>query len=181
MSLLDIRPAHSSDTAAVMRVEREAFRQDEEADLVRLLLADPSAEPCVNLLAFQSGKPIGHVLFTRAELDGPGLSPRAALLAPLAVVPEAQGRGVGAALVHAGLERLRSDGVALVFVLGHADYYPRCGFEPAMPHGLAPPYALRDEHQDAWMVQALQPRVLGHVKGTLVPAECIRPRHYWGP
>lgn len=173
----------AADLAECLRVTRTAFGQDEEADLVQALLNDPSAAPVLSLLAFEDGQAVGHILFTAARLveseNGGGTDPSAALLAPLSVVPGAQGRGVGGRLIEAGLRILRDRGVDLVFVLGHPDYYPRHGFHPAGAHGLDAPYSIPKEHADAWMVQALGPDVIGRVRGTVRCANAISKPEYW--
>ena len=72
----------------------------------------------------------------RVEPEGTGARFEALGLAPLAVHPDVQRSGAGHALMHAGLAACREAGHAIVFVLGHADYYPRFGFEPAAPQRL---------------------------------------------
>ena len=57
-------------------------------------------------------------------------------LAPMAVAPDCQRQGIGSHLVRAGLERCRELHVSAVVVLGHEEYYPKFGFEPASLHGL---------------------------------------------
>ena len=123
--------AAASDLQYVLEVERLAFGGDDEAELVRDLLGDPTARPLLSLLAWEDDRPVGHILFTAARLQGaPGDVP-VSILAPLAVIPDAQRQGVGGALVEEGVRRQSGSGVALVFVLGHPGYYPRHGFEPA--------------------------------------------------
>ena len=56
-------------------------------------------------------------------------------LGPMAVSPGSQKQGIGGLLIAAGLDACRALGQNVVFVLGHADYYPRFGFEPARKHG----------------------------------------------
>src|SRR5437879_13678113 len=58
-------------------------------------------------------------------------------LGPMAVLPEHQRQGVGSRLVRRGLDILRERGCPFVVVVGHPEYYPRFGFEPASRHGLA--------------------------------------------
>ena len=85
-------------------------------------------------------------------------------LAPMAVHPDFQRRGVGSALVRAGLEAARRLGHKSVVVLGHAEYYPRFGFVPARPRGIEPPLQAPDE---AFMLIELVPGALAGVRGTV--------------
>jgi len=177
MSDLQIVDASDQDRDAVMRVERDAFGRDDEPHLVDLLLRDPSARPTCSLLALDAARPVGHVLFTRATVRGAVRAVSAAIMAPLAVIPTFQRRGVGRALIEDGAARLAAAGVELVFVLGDPGYYARCGFEPALPQGLAAPYPIVPEA--AWRVRALAPGVLGTIRGTVGCAAALDAPEYW--
>jgi putative acetyltransferase len=174
-----IEMASDSDLEAVLSVERQAFGSDEEAELVCELLADPSAQPLLSLLASEDDRPVGHVLFTAARLEEDRDAASIAILAPLAVVPAAQRRGIGGELVTRGIQLLSESGVDLVFVLGHPEYYPRHGFEPAGRLGFAAPFPIPHKNADAWMVQALRPDLLGSVRGTVVCADVMNRPEYW--
>jgi len=176
---LFIRQSTKADLQTVMRVEREAFGYDKEAELVRDLLADPSARPLISLLAFEGGQAVGHILFTAARLERADPEPTISLLAPLAVLPDFQNRGVGGKLIEHGLELLREAGVEVVFVLGHPGYYPRHGFQPAGVHGLDAPYPIPPEHAGAWMVQELRPGMIGTVRGTVRCADALDQPQHW--
>jgi putative acetyltransferase len=92
---------------------------------------------------------IGQIMFSRLVSEtGLGL----AQLSPLAVRPDWQGQGVGAALVEAGLEGCRSLGLDGVVVLGHPDYYPRFGFTPEAAAALSSPFS----GQPSFMALALR-------------------------
>ncbi len=172
-----ISEASAAELDEVLSVEREAFGEDDEADLVRNLLNDPSARPLLSLVAQDGDRIVGHILFTAARLEGASRDVSVAILAPLAVVPEAQRRGIGGNLIEHGINRLGESGVELVFVLGHPEYYPRHGFEPASRLGLAAPYPISLE--DAWMVRALRPGVIGAVQGAIVCADAMSKPEYW--
>lgn len=165
------------DLDAVLRVERAAFGQEDEAELVAALLEDPSAEPRLSLLALVDDEPLGHVLFTAVTIGGAERSCPAAILAPLAVHPEVQRRGIGKALIEDGARRLAAAGVRLLFVLGHPAYYTKSGFVPAMSFGLRPPYPI--DPQEAWMVRALDPNAVGTVSGTVSCARSLDRPEYW--
>jgi putative acetyltransferase len=179
---LRIFPADESDAARVLRVAERAFGDPEGpvvAALVDALCRDPSAAPRLSLLAFHEDRAVGHILFTRARIAAPGEPPSAAILAPLAVIPECQSRGIGGGLIREGLRRLRESGVDLVFVLGHPGYYPRHGFEPAGVRGWDAPYPIPEKNADAWMVRALRPDVVGTLRGTVICADAMNRPEYW--
>jgi putative acetyltransferase len=174
-----IREATASDLGDVIAVERAAFGRDEVVDLTRDLLGDPSAKPALSLLAFEEGQAVGHILFSAAHLPEEHNTVTISILAPLAVVPAAQKQGVGGKLIERGLQLLAESGVDLVFVLGHPEYYPRHGFEPAGRLGFEAPYPVPDENADAWMVQALRKGVIGSVSGQVICADALdRPEHW---
>jgi putative acetyltransferase len=177
--VMQIRLAQETDLEDVLSVERAAFGEDAEAELVRNLLCDASAEPSLSLLAFQDDRAVGHILFTAARLSGPSTPPKISILAPLAVVPDAQNRGIGGKLIERGLQRLSESGVDLVFVLGHPAYYPRHGFEPAGRLGLTAPYLIPEKDANAWMVQALREGVIGSVRGKVLCADALNRAEYW--
>jgi predicted N-acetyltransferase YhbS len=65
-------------------------------------------------------------------------------LGPIAVLPAWQRRGVGSALMRAALAKAEAAGLSAVVLLGHKEYYPRFGFQPARAQGLHPPAAWPD-------------------------------------
>lgn len=98
------------DADDIREVETRAFGFSKEADLVAALLNDESAHPSLSLLAKHNGKAVGHILFTLATFKGESDSPMMHILAPLAVVPEYQGVGVGGLLIQRGIEHLKAAG-----------------------------------------------------------------------
>lgn len=176
---MNIKEASDADLDDVLSIERATFGAEEEAGLVRALLCDPTAKPLLSLLAYEDDQPVGHVLFTAASLEKQEPPLKAAILAPLAVVPDAQNRGVGGTLIARGLKLLSESGVDLVFVLGHPEYYPRHGFRPASPLGFDAPYPIPAKDAGAWMVQALRPDVLGSDGGKVVCADAMNRPEYW--
>jgi putative acetyltransferase len=155
-----VRPEQDGDRAAVRAVNAAAFASTAEADLVAALREQ--ARQLVSLVAESGGVVVGHILFSPVTIDG-----RAGLkimgLAPMAVSPEQQRRGVGTALVKAGLELCRQLGAGAAVVLGHPSYYPRFGFQPAARFGIGCEY---DAPEDAFMLLELQPGYLRGVSGT---------------
>jgi predicted N-acetyltransferase YhbS len=177
-----IRTTGDAERAEIAQVHAQAFGGNEGgviANLVEELLDDPTARPALSLGAEVEGRLVGHVLFTMVDIAGADESVEARILAPLAVLPEHQGRGIGCRLVNEGLQILRDAGVALVFVLGHPGYYPRCGFVPAGVRGFDAPYPIPEKNADAWMVQGLKADVVGRIRGTVQCAEALSQPEYW--
>jgi predicted N-acetyltransferase YhbS len=179
---MTVRPATRAELKTVLDIARRAFGKAEGqtiADLIAALLRDPTAAPVLSLIAEEGGRTVGHILFTAIRIAGPERSPPAAILAPLAVVPEAQGRGTGGRLIQAGLQRLARSGVDLVFVLGYPDYYRRFGFRPAGAQGLDAPYPIPAANAEAWMVQELRPGVITRISGTVQCAASLDRPEFW--
>jgi putative acetyltransferase len=179
---LKIRKTTESDLCGILNIQKDAFGNEKGlviADLVNGLLKDPSAMPLLSLIAINKDKALGHILFTKACISSCKDSTSAVILAPLAVIPDAQSQGVGGRLIKEGLRLLSESGVDLVFVLGHPEYYPRHGFEPAGAQGFEAPYPIPDEHADAWMVQELHPGVIGSISGKVICADALNQPEHW--
>ena len=98
----------------------------------------------VSLVAIDGDDIVGHIAFSPVTLSSSATRAIAGL-APMAVLPSYQRRGIGSALVHAGLERCAEVGFSAVVVLGHPKFYPRFGFEPASRFGLRSTYDVPDD------------------------------------
>lgn len=121
------------DVDAVRRLNVAAFETDAEARLVDALRARGALT--LSLVAELDGEIVGHIAFSPIVIDGAHGRLDGVGLGPMAVSPAVQRRGIGGALIAEGLRRLRG-AHRLCVVLGHADYYPRHGFERASLHGL---------------------------------------------
>lgn len=154
-----IRPETEADRAAVRAVNEAAFESPAEALIVEALRGKDLS--LVSLVAEVDGQVVGHILFSPVSLDErPHLNFMG--LAPMAVVPEYQRKGIGSALVREGLSRCRDLGCHAVVVVGHSEYYPRFGFVPAGR------YALRCEYDvpaDVFMVAELEAGSLNGASG----------------
>ena len=176
---MEFREEGVGDSGHVRAVVSAAFPTDAEALLVRDLAEDASARPMISLLAIDGSETVGHVLFTRCVLEDAHPT-NCMLLAPLAVLPSRQGRGIGTALMKRALELARERGIQLVFVLGHPGYYPRAGFlNDAGRMGLEPPFPIAAGQRDAWMVRELTPGIIGRVRGKVRSADALMRPEYW--
>ena len=177
--LMIIRESTSDDLNTVLDIERRAFGYDKEAELVSDLLHDPSAIPRLSLLASIDERCVGHILFTAVHVTSVENTVTASILAPLAILPDMQGRGIGGELIKEGLCVLKASGVDLVFVLGHPDYYPRFGFQAAGRLGLDAPYPIPEEHANAWMVQEMKAGVISTIEGSVQCADSLNQPEHW--
>lgn len=158
---MEIRLETPDDAPAVQRVNEAAFGRADEAHLVNRLR--DRAGSYIALVAIDGGEVVGHIAFSLVTVDSsrPGFS--ALGLAPMAVVPDRQRRGIGSALIREGIAACRAAGADAVFVLGHPDYYSRFGFEPAAAHEIGNEYGASAE---AFMVLELAADALSGVTGT---------------
>ena len=134
-----IRDATPGDYAAIRQIIRHAFGQEDEADLVEQLRAD--GDVLVELVAASEIALQGHILYSRLTIERPSENLTAAALAPVAVLPAFQRRGIGKALIEAGNARCAALGLDAIIVLGHADYYPQFGFSAAAAESLEAPFS----------------------------------------
>ena len=174
IDLPDIRDSRPADVAALETLYPDAFPAEDLLPLVKDLLNDEPIRS--SLVAVIDGAVVGHVIFTHCGLKG--RSERVALLGPLAVASKWQRKGLGRALVQAGLQRLRTGGTREVFVLGDPAYYSKLGFLPTAD--VAPPYALPPAWHGAWQVQRLEVAASPLQGGLAVPDPWLKPQ-LWMP
>ena len=131
---MQIRTADRADYSGIKAVLDAAFNQPDESAIVDRLRADDADS--LELVAEHHGDIIGTVMFSPASAQlTKGEILRGLGLGPVAVTPEQQSKGIGAALIDAGLEHFRPYPVAFFCVLGAPDYYARFGFTPAIERG----------------------------------------------
>lgn len=156
---MSIRAEKEGDLDAVRAVNTSAFETSAEADLVDVLRQ--RAKLVISLVAEENGKVVGHIMFSPVSLSGhPSL--KVLGLAPMAVAPEHQRKGIGSALVRAGIDQCRRSGFEAVVVLGHPDYYPRFGFSPSCHFGIDSEY---DVPEEVFMAMELLPEALSGKTG----------------
>ena len=154
--LLEIREEYLSDVAVIRDLNKRAFEQEQEGNIVDALRSNGAA--LLSMVATLNGRVVGHIMYSPlvvGELTG-------AALGPMAVLPEHQRQGIGTKLVEAGNRRLKDDGCPFIIVVGHPTYYPRFGFVPANTHGIECEWEVPT---DAFMLLVLNQSKLQGVAG----------------
>jgi putative acetyltransferase len=155
-----IRREQPDDEGAVRVVNEAAFGRSAEAELVDRLRREGAV--LASFVAEQERCIIAHILFSRTVIETADEPIPSVALAPVAVLPAYQRRGVGSRLIRFGLDWLRTRGERSVLVLGHPQYYPRFGFSSDRARMLGTPFP-----PDAFMALELVPSALDGVRGAV--------------
>lgn len=131
--MFEIRPETPTDYAAIGEVTKASFESTSfgyngEAELITELR---NCEKTLSLVASANGGVVGHALFTPVEICTNGQAIIGMGLGPMSVVPNKQRNGIGSKLVKEGIRILTDNRCRFIVVLGHSEYYPRFGFQPA--------------------------------------------------
>ena len=130
MSSFAIVTERPGDAAAIYDLVKRAFApmpfsDGDEQDLVNALR--DQGDLALSLVALDdAGVVIGHIGFSRATIDGVHVG--WFQMAPVAVCPQQQLRGIGSAMIRAGLAQIRQQGARGAAVVGNPAYYERFGF-----------------------------------------------------
>ena len=158
--MITIRPEKQTDYAAIRLINEAAFVDSAEADLIERVR---SAEAIlISLVASKDAEIIAHILFSPVTIhDGAKITPSVGL-APVAVHPDHQQQGIGNQLIRAGITACRAANYPHIFLLGHASYYPRFGFQRSDKFGIHYEHPVSPT---AFMCLELHPHALADVQG----------------
>lgn len=161
------------DFESIYKLIEESFKTAEHADgneqdLVNKLRNSDSYINELTLVAIDGDKIVGHIMFTKAFIESENNKVETLALAPLAVSPEYQGKGVGSKLINDALNIAKGLGYYSVIVLGSEKYYPRFGFKEAKSFGVNPPFEVPSAN---FMALELKEDSLQDVNGTMIYAK----------
>ena len=167
---MKLRAARASDLDAIRSLYLEAFPEEERelvAELAARLLSEPSTPPTISLVAELDSDIVGHVAFSPVSCTSDPEF-RGSILAPLAVSPSQQKRGIGGRLVDMGKEEVMKSGADVIFVYGDPAYYGRFGFLPDALTTYRPAYEL--QYPFGWQFLPFGERT---VESPPVEIECV--------
>ena len=145
--MFKIRKENKNDYNEVYNVIKKAFETAEhsdgnEQDLVVRLRKSKAFIPELSLVAVEENKIVGYILFTKIKIkDNIELA-----LAPLAVLPEYQRKGIGKKLIETGHNIAKNLGYHYSIVLGSENYYSKMGYILAIQYGIKAPFQVPDEN-----------------------------------
>ncbi|UCG35097.1 MAG: N-acetyltransferase [Candidatus Omnitrophota bacterium] len=121
-----MREEKDTDTLYIRHVHIQAFNGPDEALIVEALRNNHCLE--ISLVCEMDDKIVGHIAYSPVYHNNKviGLG-----LAPVAVLPKYQRKGIGSALIKEGNKSVFKKGFKKIFVLGDPKYYSKFGFKPA--------------------------------------------------
>lgn len=155
-----IREEAPMDYAKIRQLVTDAFSGAEHTDgdeqnLVERIRQDDSYIPKLSLVALNGDEIVGHIMFSKLSLgDTTQLA-----VAPLAVAPHMQGKGIGGMLLKKGEEIAKDLGYDYAILLGHETYYPRFGYKKACDYGIEAPFDVPSENFMALNLQGKDKKI----------------------
>lgn len=168
MDSLTIRNEREEDYRTVEEITRDAFWNQyvpgcDEHYLVHLIRVSPDFIPSLTFVAELDGRIVGSIFFTDSYiLDDGGEKHDTITFGPVSVIPELQGKGVGAALIKHAIQAATALGHKAIFIYGYPEYYKRFGFCHAKDFGISNP---EGKYPYAHLALELQQGALAQITG----------------
>lgn len=162
-----IRPENKKDHQAIYDLVQSAFKtakvsNGDEQNFLSRLRESENYIPELALVAEEEGKLIGHVMLTRTTIETDDGAFGLLLLAPLSVVLDRRGKGLGGGLLENVCARAKDMGHRAVALVGDPAYYQRFGFKTAIAFGIENTNGIPNQYV---MVRELVPEALTRMKG----------------
>lgn len=170
---IKIRQEKPEDYQEVFEVIKETFLHESNSDhqehfLVNRLRESSHFLPQLSLVAEYNQKIVGYVLLSRITIQNDKNKFPALALAPIAILPNFQQKGIGSKLLAIVHKKARNLDYELVIVLGHEEYYPRFGYEQASKFDIQAPLEVPAKN---FMLKELTPNAAKHISGIVVYPE----------
>jgi len=141
---ITIRKEEEKDHKQIYEVNKLAFQQENEGKLIEKIRNTENFIPELSIVAEIDNRIVGHILFSKIKIVGKSVYESLAL-APMAVIPEFQKKGIGSELVKKGIKMAKKLGFDSIIVIGHKEYYPKFGFQRASKWNIKCPFEVPDE------------------------------------
>lgn len=140
-----IRKESTDDYQAIRSIIQQAFedvKQSDhtEQDLVERLRQSDAFIPELSLVAVHEETLVGHILLTKLHIVNDSQEYDSLALAPVSVLPNHQGKGIGGQLIKTAHAIATSLGYKSIVLIGHKVYYPRFGYVQADTFGISLPF-----------------------------------------
>ncbi len=148
---IKLRQENENDHKKVFQLIEKAFEKEEYSDhkeqfLVERLRKSEAFIPELSIVAEIDNEIVGHILLTRLEIKNNTTSFQSLALAPVSVLPEFQGKGIGAKLILYSHKIAKELGYKSIILLGHQHYYPRFGYELCKKYNIEMPFDVPAEN-----------------------------------
>ena len=167
---IKIRKEEKEDFKKVFELIRLAFENEELSDhkeqfLVERLRNSDAFVPELSLIAEVDNQIAGYILLTKINIEDKDKNTYTSLaLAPVAVLPNYQGKGIGGKLIQAAHDIAKKMGFGSVMLLGHENYYPKFGYKLTKEFGIKLPFEVPEEN---CMAIELSQNALQNVSGVV--------------
>lgn len=142
---MNLRQETKNDYKAVFNLIKEAFKNEalsehKEQFLVERLRKSDAFIPELSIVAEIDKKIVGYILTTKLKIKNESNEFESLALAPVSVLPEFQGKGIGGKLIIESHKKAKELGHKSIVLLGHENYYPKFGYQQADTFGREFPF-----------------------------------------
>lgn len=142
---MNLRQETKNDYKAVFNLIKEAFKNEALSDhkeqfLVERLRKSDAFIPELSIVAEIDEKIVGYILTTKLKIKNESNEFESLALAPVSVLPEFQGKGIGGKLIIESHKKAKELGHKSIVLLGHENYYPKFGYQQADTFGIEFPF-----------------------------------------
>ncbi len=167
---ISIRQETVADYPIVFNLIEKAFRKEVLSDkkeqfLVERLRKSNGFIPELTLVAEIQQQIVGYILLSKIIIDAGTDKYITLALAPVAVLPDFQKKGIGGQLIEKAHQTAKELGFQSIILLGHEKYYPKFGYQPLHQFGIFLPF---DAPKENCMAIELVPDALKNKEGNVI-------------